>query len=153
TLAALPEIDDAAPDAPALRARRARLWERMGELQRRRESEKAIASFERAVKLDPARHAAREALVELYGDDPEHAEAAAEIHRGLLATDVARADSLRALGASYARRGLVDRARCCYEVLALLGEATREELAYLEAHPVPELKPDDPYASAIEDGD
>src|SRR5262249_42655397 len=31
--------------------------------------------------------------------------------------------------------------------------ATREELAYLEAHPVPELKPDDPYASAIEDGD
>src|SRR5262249_51604463 len=70
TLPTLPEIDAEAADAPALRARRARLWERMGELQRRRESEKAIASFEKAVALDPTRQAAREALVELYGDDP-----------------------------------------------------------------------------------
>jgi tetratricopeptide (TPR) repeat protein len=154
TMPTLPEISESAgADAPALRQRRARLWERLGELQRRRESEKAIKSFEKAVALDATRVAAREALVDLYGDDPDHADAVAEIHRGLLAADVTRADSLRALGAGYARRGLVDRARCCYEVLELIGGATREETAYLDKHPAPELKPDDPYASSIEDTD
>jgi tetratricopeptide (TPR) repeat protein len=155
TLAELPEIDAADAGAPASRARtrRARLWERQGDLQRKKDPTGAIASFEKAVDLDPERIPAREALVELYGDAPEHAEAAAEIHRRLLMSDLTRTDSLRALASSYARRGLVDRARCCYEVLALLGETTREEDAYLEAHPVPVLKPDDPYAAVVDDQD
>jgi tetratricopeptide (TPR) repeat protein len=152
TLPELAEIESAGASAPALR-RRARLWERQGELQRKRDAGGAIASFEKAVALDPERLPAREALVELYGDAPEHAEAAVEIHRRLLVADLGRTDSLRALASSYARRGLVDRARCCYEVLALLGEATRDEEAYLVAHPVPALKPDDPYAAAVDDQD
>jgi hypothetical protein len=91
--------------------------------------------------------------VVLYGDAPEHAEAAVEIHRRLLVSNLGRTESLRALASSYARRGLVDRARCCYEVLALFGETTREEDAYLEAHPAPALKPDDPYAAVVDDQD
>jgi tetratricopeptide (TPR) repeat protein len=150
----LPELDalSAGADAPALR-RRARLWERQGELLRKRDAAGAIASFEKAIALDPERLPAREALVALYGDAPEHADAAAEIHRRLLMSDVTRADSLRALASSYARRGLVDRARCCYEVLALLGESTRDEDAYLAAHPLPDFKPEDPYAASIDDQD
>ena len=51
------------------------------------------------------------------------------------------------------RRGQIDRARCCHELLALLGQATPEELAFLRAHPTPELKPDDPYANATDEHD
>jgi golgin subfamily B member 1 len=147
TLPELPTLDGAAS------ARRARLWERLGELQRKRDADGAITSFEKAIALDPERIPAREALVALYGDDPEHAEAVAEIHRRLLLADVTRTDSLRALAASYARRGFVDRARCCYEVLSLLGETTRDEDTYLVAHPLPAFKPEDPYAAPVDDQD
>ncbi|HEV3030548.1 MAG TPA: tetratricopeptide repeat protein [Polyangia bacterium] len=153
TLPELPELDAAVAGARAAHARRARLWERLGELQRKRDPGAAMRSFEAAVALDPERLPAREALVALYGDKPEHADAAAEIHRRLLMADVTRSDSLRALAAGYARRGFVDRARCCYEVLALLGETTREENAYLDTHPSTTLKPDDPYAAPIDDQD
>jgi tetratricopeptide (TPR) repeat protein len=154
TLPTLREISESAgASAPALRSRRARLWERLGELQRRRDAEGAMASFERAVALDPERLPAREALVDLYGDEPQHAEAAIEIHRRLLQADVTRTDSLRALAAGYARRGLVDRARCCTEVLALLGETTPQEEATLAANPAPTLKPEDPYAASVDDQD
>lgn len=147
----LPELDNN-DSAPASRVR-AKLWERLGALQRKRDAAAARASFEKAVALDPDRLPAREALVGLYGSAPEHAEAAAETHRRLLAADVTRTDSLRALAASFSRRGLVDRARCCYEVLALLGAATGEENAYLQTHPAPELKPDDPYGGTLDDHD
>jgi hypothetical protein len=76
-----------------------------------------------------------------------------ENHRRLLALDVTRGDSLRALAAGYTQRGLLDRARCCLEVLSVLGLATPEEDAFLEAHPSQDLKPDDPYASVVEDQD
>jgi tetratricopeptide (TPR) repeat protein len=146
TLPLLPPPDDA-----AARARRARLWERRAELEARHDPAAAIASYEQVVALEPERLGAREALAMLYGDRLEHAEAAAENHRRLLAADVTRADSLRALASSYARRGLIDRARCCYEVLALLGYATAAEAAFLEEHPAPIFKPDDPYSAVIED--
>lgn len=151
-LDALPDLEGAEA-TKAARVRRARLWERLGGLQRKRDAAGAIASLERAVALDATRASAREALVTLYGDKPEHAEAAAEMHRLLLGDDPTRAASLRALAAHYARRGLIDRARCCTEVLALFGEATADEDAYLRAHPAPELKPDDPYASALDEQD
>ena len=51
------------------------------------------------------------------------------------------------------QRGLVDRARCCHEVLSVLGLATPDEEAFLEAHPSQDLKPDDPYAAIVEDHD
>jgi tetratricopeptide (TPR) repeat protein len=138
---------------PAARGRRARLWQRHGELIRSRDPSAAIEAFQQVVALEPESRAAREALAGLYGDRPGFEEAAMDNHRRLLDGDVTRAGSLRALAAGYARRGLVDRARCCHEVLALLGEATRDELAFLRAHPAPELKPDDPYAATLDDHD
>ncbi len=140
-------------EQPAARARRARLWLRHGELVRARDPSAAIEAFQHVVELDPENAAAREALASLYGDRSGFEDAAADNHRHLLDTDITRAGSLRALAAGYARRGLVDRARCCHEVLSLFGEATRDEEAFLRAHPPNDLKPEDPYAAAIDDED
>jgi len=148
-LAELPEPSDQA----AARTRRARLWQRRGELSRARDPKGAIAAFEQVVALTPDQLPAREALAALYGDDPEHEEAAIENHKQLLNADITRSASLRALGAIYARRGLADRAHCCHELLALLGTATPAELAYLRDTPTPELKPDDPYAAPLDESD
>jgi tetratricopeptide (TPR) repeat protein len=149
---ALVELPEPA-DQPAARTRRARLWQRRGELVRARDPKGAIAAFEQVVALTPDQLPAREALAALYGDDAEHEEAAIENHKQLLNADITRSSSLRALGAIYARRGLADRARCCHEMLVLLGTATPAELAFLQANPPPELKPDDPYAASLDEKD
>jgi tetratricopeptide (TPR) repeat protein len=149
TLPELPPVGD----GKAARALRAGLWERFGELQRRREPSSAVAAFEQVIELQPDRLSARVALGTLYGDRPEFADAAIRNHRRLLDDDVARTDSLRALGNAYALRGLVDRARCCFEVLALFGGAEADEVAFLETHPAPDLKADDPYAASIDQAD
>ena len=133
---ALAELPEPA-DQPAARTRRARLWQRRGELLRARDPKGAIAAFEQVVALTPDQLPAREALAALYGDDPEHEAAAIENHKQLLDADITRSASLRALGAIYARRGLADRARCCHEMLALLGTATPAELAFLAGQPSP----------------
>ena len=138
---------------PAARSRRARLWQRHGELVKARDPVVAIEAFEHVIELEPEHLPARETLAALYRDRPGYDDAAAVNHRRILAADVARADSLRALAASYARRGLIDRARCCHEVLEFLGLATPEEEAFLRTHPLQELKPDDPYAAAVDDSD
>jgi golgin subfamily B member 1 len=149
---ALAELPEPA-DQPAARTRRARLWQRRGELLRARDPKGAMAAFEQVVALTPDQLPAREALAALYGDQPEHESAAIENHKQLLDADITRSASLRALGAIYARRGLADRARCCHEMLALLGTATPPELAFLQANPPPELKPDDPYAATLDEKD
>jgi hypothetical protein len=64
---------------------------------------------------------------------------------------VASPDGLRALAGYYARRGLLDRARCCYELLDVLGAASADEQAFLAKHPIPALKPDDPYPGTIDE--
>jgi tetratricopeptide (TPR) repeat protein len=138
---------------PASRRRRAELWQRLGELARKKDAVAAIEAFEQVVILDPEHLGARESLVALYKDRGGYEDAAIENHRKLLALDITRADSLRALAAGYARRGLVDRARCCHEVLSLLGLATKDEEAFLQAHPLQDLKPDDPYAAVVDDHD
>lgn len=148
-LASLPPPGEQA----AARARRARLWLRHGENVRARDAKAAIAAFEEVITLDPDSTVAREALAGLYDGRDGYEEASIANHRRLLAADIAQARSLRALAAAYARRGEVDRARCCHEVLSLLGEATAEEEAFLRAHPSPELKPDDPYDAAIDEDD
>ena len=140
-------------DQAAARSRRARLWQRHGELVKARDPVVAIEAFEHVIELEPEHLPARETLAALYRDRPGYDDAAAVNHRRILAADVARADSLRALAASYARRGLIDRARCCHEVLEFLGLATPEEEAFLRTHPLQELKPDDPYAAAVDDSD
>jgi tetratricopeptide (TPR) repeat protein len=149
---ALPMLS-APADEPAARARRARLWQRHGELSRARDPQTALAAFERVVELVPDQLLAREALAELYGDRPSHEAAAEENHRRLLDADIARSESLRALSALYQRRGQIDRARCCHELLAFLGTATPSEIAFLEANPAPELKADDPYSSVLDEDD
>jgi lipopolysaccharide biosynthesis regulator YciM len=138
------------PDAES-RARRARLWQRHGELVRSRDPSAAIEAFQQVVSLDADSVAAREALAGLYGDRPGFEEAAIENHRRLLEHDITRASSLRAIASGYARRGLIDRARCVYEVLSLLGEAIPDEKAFLRAHPAPSPQPDDPYAGTLDD--
>ena len=140
----LPELPPA--DATGRRARRARAcgstW-RAEAQERRRGRDRG---FEKVVELEPAHVGARVALGALYGDRPELADAAIQNHRMLLAEDITRADSLRALGNAYARRGMVDRARCCFEVLALLGGARGRGDRVPRDPPGPALKADDPYA-------
>ena len=142
--------------APTRRSRRARAsGSGSGELQTKRDPGAALAAFERVVEIQPTRISARVALSALYGDRPEFAEPAIHNHRMLIAEDISRTDSLRALGNAYARRGLTDRARCCFEVLALFGAAQAEEIAFLDAHPAPAFafKADDPYAATIDAND
>ena len=151
TLPTLPAVEES---KEALETR-ARLWERLGELQAKRDPAAALGAYEHVVEIQPSRVSARVALSALYGDRPEHAEQAILNHRMLLAEDISRTDSLRALGNAYIQRGLTDRARCCFEVLALFGAAQAQEIAFLDAHPAPtfQFKADDPYASSIDAND
>ena len=151
TLPTLPAVDEGQEAIET----RARLWECLGQLQAKRDPAAALSAYERVVEIQPSRVSARLALSALYGDKPEYAEPAILNHRMLLAEDISRTDSLRALGNAYAQRGLTDRARCCYEVLSLFGAAQAEELAFLDAHPAPtfRFKADDPYASSIDAND
>ena len=148
----LPTLAPVANDPAAIDIR-ARLWEKLGELQAKRDPTVALAAYERVVEIQPGRVSARLALSELYGDRPEFAESAIGNHRVLIGEDLSRSDSLRALGNAYARRGLTDRARCCFEVLSLFGGAQAEEIAFLDAHPAPSFKADDPYAGSIDAGE
>ncbi len=140
-------------DQPAARARRATLWQQHAELLEPKDPKAAIAAYEQVVALTPEQLPAREALAVLYGEAPEHEQAALENHRQLLNADITRSSSLRALGSLYLRRGQLDRTRCCYELLALLGTATPAERAFLDDNRAPELKPDDPYAGIIDERD
>ena len=60
---------------------------------------------------------------------------------------------MRTLAQAYVAQGRLDAARCCFEVLSVLGLADKEDWAFLAAHPLPERRPEDPYAAAIEDAD
>jgi hypothetical protein len=93
------------------------------------------------------------ALTALYTDRPDYREAAQRNNRMLVMADITRTDALRALADTYAGQGRTDPARCCYEVLDLLGAAEPGDLAYLQAHPAPVLKPEDPYSGTIEEAD
>ncbi len=70
-------------------------------------------------------------------------------------TPTSRARRRCARSASSTRAaGLANRARCCHELLALLGTATPAELALPpRLPPTPELKPDNPYAAPLDDKD
>jgi tetratricopeptide (TPR) repeat protein len=137
----------------ALEERRAGLWEALGRLRAETTVDKAIAALERAVAIQPARSSAREVLARLYGDRVDTVDAALANHRALVALDVTRAESLRALGHAYAGQGRLDWARCVLEVLDLLGLADEEDRSFLASFVPPTRKPDDPYARPIEDAD
>jgi golgin subfamily B member 1 len=141
------------PERPAARARRADLWEKLGSLRKETFPAAAVEAYERAVEADPERVGARLALTALYGESPENAEAALRNNRLLVRADITRSEPLRALAATYDAQGRVDWARCCYELLDLFGLADTRDRAFLEAHPAPVLKPEDPYTGTIEEND
>ncbi len=147
----LPDLPEAAA-TPEARKHRADLWERLGGILAGKDRAAAIGAFKRAIDVDAERAPARAALAELYGEEVSDRLAALDNHRSLVLLDPTHASSLRALAQDYANQGQIDRARCCYEVLDLLGLAFAEERAFLAQHPLPERRPDDPYAGSLEDG-
>ena len=136
------------PDAP----NRAQLFARLGEaLIKIGDQDGAISRLERSLELedDPA---LRARLIPLYGDSPEHRLAARNNHRLLLARDISRADSLRAL----AQDTLADdphRAFCYFQGLAALCPLDELETAQFSALAPAELASESPYASEITDAD
>jgi tetratricopeptide (TPR) repeat protein len=140
-------------DTREARGLRANLWERLGEGRRKRSVAEAVAAFERAVELDPERMSARIALAALYGPRIEYADAALVNLRRLAEADPARLPSVRALGEAFAKRGMIDPARCAFELLEVLGGMEEGPRRFLKTHPTPAMKPDDPYAGVLDDGD
>ncbi len=140
-------------ETAAARQARAGLWERLGELRRKKDKPGAIASFESALQLEPQRMSARTALVDLYANEAEFADAALANLRQLVEADPTNAESAKTLAEAFAERGLFDRARCLYELCALVGPPDETVAAFLEGHPLAELKPDDHYPGALDDDD
>jgi golgin subfamily B member 1 len=149
---ALPGLPPPA-DNPAARQLRASLWERLGEARRKKDPRGAISAFEKAVEIDLDRIGGRIALAELYGPQIEYADVALNNLRRLVATDPTRVDSVRAFADACAVRGLIDPARCGYELVDILGGSNDVARAFLKAHPAPDLKPEDAYAAVLNDDD
>lgn len=148
----LPELPEPAAN-PDARRRRADLWERMGRISAGRDRSAAIDALKRAIDVDSDRVAARASLADLYGEEVSDRLAALENYRSLVLLDPTHPASLRTLAREYANQQQIDRARCCYEVLDLLGLAADDERAFMAQNPLPARKPDDPYAGNVEDGE
>ncbi|HEX7507196.1 MAG TPA: tetratricopeptide repeat protein, partial [Polyangia bacterium] len=143
-LPGLPTISD-----PAAERNRAALWEELGNAVADRDLGAGVAALEKAVALDSERLSARLHLAKLYAQHPDHSMLALENHRSLVQLDPTCEGSLRALAADYLANNRNDRARCCLEVLDLLGLANPADLVVLEAHALPERHTDEPYAGSI----
>src|SRR5262249_47861855 len=74
-------------------------------------------------------------------------------HRELLADDILRVPSLRALARTYVEQFEAVRARCVYQVLALLTELTNDERAWMNANPAPVMDPDSAYPGLLDEAD
>ena len=140
-------------DTPAARQLRASLWQRLGETKQKKDPAAAILAFERAIDLEPERLPARIALAELYGEDVQYAEVALDNLQRLVASDPTRLESVRALADAYAARGMVDPARCAYELVNVLGGEDKTARNYLKKHPAADLKADDSYAATLSEDD
>ncbi len=149
SLPALPEV----ADRSAPRRRRADLWQRLGALRGERDAAAAIFALEKAVDAEPERVSARVALRSLYAGRDSFEAAARRNIQLLVQADITRADGLRDLAAGYVADGRIDGARCCHEVLDLLGLAKKADRAFLKGHPAPVLKVEDSYAGTIEEAD
>jgi tetratricopeptide (TPR) repeat protein len=154
-VAELPVIEGEPPAGAQPRARKVRadLWERLGASKRESDRGAAIASFERAVEIDPDRSSARLALVDLYGDTEAHREAALRHHHALVQADITRVESLRALANASLADGKEDAARCQLELLALFGAATDEDRKFLTRQAKLGRKADDPYGWSLDEVD
>ncbi|HEX7499229.1 MAG TPA: tetratricopeptide repeat protein [Polyangia bacterium] len=134
---------------PTAERSRAALWEEMGNAVADRDLGAGIAALEQAVLLDTERLSARLQLAKLYEQHPDHAALALENHRSLVHLDPTCEASLHALAADYLANGHSDRARCCLELLDLLGLASLADCEVLEAHALPVRPTDEPYAGSI----
>jgi hypothetical protein len=138
---------------PEVEHSRALLWEELGNAIADRDLAGGITALETAVVLDTERLSARMRLAELYAQDPDHAALALENHRSLVRLDPTCEGSLRALAADYLSQGKNDRARCCLELLDLLGLANESDRAALERNGVPVRPTDEPYAGSVGDSE
>jgi tetratricopeptide (TPR) repeat protein len=136
---------------PAALSQRAALWEGLGRLRRGSDDAGAAAALERAVVMNPDRVSARLALGEIYDRDTARPDAALANHRALVAADVTREASVRIIARAFAAEGRSDGARCCLDVLDVLGLANDEDRAFLAAHPLRPQRPEEPYPGAIDD--
>jgi hypothetical protein len=140
------------PASAEARGRRAALWRRLAELRRdvHKSARGAIQALERAVQLDPT---LRGQLVELYNEAGQQSPSALLHHRELLADDILRVSSLRALARTYVEQFEAVRARCVYQVVELLTEPTADERAWMSAHPPPVLELDAAYPGVLDEAD
>ena len=134
---------------PEVERNRAVLWEEMGNAIATSDLSAGIAALEQAVALDTERLSARLRLTKLYAQHPDHTDLALANHRSLVLLDPTCEDSLRALARHDLEQGQIDRGRCSIELLELLGLATADDEAILQAHGLPERHTDEPYAGTI----
>ena len=150
----LPDLEPVADD-PRARSRRAELWEKLGELRRKsHDTKSAIEALETAVGIDerPGQRPGRcwPSCTATRPNTPRRRWTTTA--SWCRPTSPATSRCARWPGPTPARAG-VDWARCCFEVLELLGLAEKKDRAFLAAHPPPARKPEDPYATSIEDAD
>jgi golgin subfamily B member 1 len=133
------------------RAQRAALWETLGKLRRPTDIQSAIRALEHSVSVNPASIEARVALADLYDEAKDSGEASLQNHREMAMLDVTRKESLRALAKAHDASGSIDAARCCYQVLSVLGLAKKNDKAFLKKYAVNEQRPDEPYPGVLND--
>ena len=133
------------------RAQRASLWETLGKLRRSTDIQSAIRALQHSVSVNPASIEARVALADLYAESKDSGEASLQNHRELAMLDVTRTESLRALAKAHGASGNIDAARCCYQVLSLLGLAKKNDKAFLKKYAANEQRPDEPYPGVLND--
>ncbi|MCA9670748.1 MAG: hypothetical protein KC503_34365, partial [Myxococcales bacterium] len=112
---------------------------------------RAIEALERRLKLAEDT-ATRVRLAELYNAEPGRDEAALANHR-VLARDLSRTDSLRALSHAAREASAPYRAYCIDRVLEALGELDEQASAQLEQQRPAALPPHAPYGGEISDAD
>jgi len=134
---------------PLAERSRAGLWEELGNAIAERDLKAGISALEHAVALDTERLSARLYLAKLYAQHPDHAALALENHRALVQLDPTSEGSLRALAADHLASGQMDHARCCLELLDVLGLASQADLAVMDDHPLPVRHTDEPYAGSV----
>lgn len=132
------------------RARRVMLWHRLGQLRLSSSAEGARRAFEEVLKIDPAHMASRDALAALYSAESD-ADITLSNHRALAVADPTRVDSVRLVARTLKQQGRKDAARCVLEISAVLGVASEEDRAFLDAHQPRVRKPDEPYAGVVDE--
>ena len=127
------------PPQPGLERPRAALWVRLGEVRERlRDRAGAVAAFERALELDPARRPLRELVAARALELGPSADEAARRHLlALVAEEPFDPPRLRALADIEARRGAPDGGRRFLELLAVAGALDDDGRRRLSQTPAP----------------